>query len=132
MKQINKCRALSLAILTVIMPDCESSDEILGITIVPMLTSEITSSEKHSLYGLTDKELKAIQFAQLNWSNLTADMAKGQGENLSTIADFLSIPDTKKAAFYAAAKNKFTQFIPASDTTAEQLVVKLKTESAKL
>lgn len=132
MKQINKYRTLSLAILTIIMQDCKSSDEILGISIVPMLTSEITSSEKHSLYGLTDQELKAIQFARLNWSNLTADMAKGQGENLSAIADLLGIQDTKKTAFYAVSKNKFSQFIPASDTTAEQLVLKLKTESAKL
>jgi hypothetical protein len=132
MKQINKYRAWSLAILLVIIADCESSDDMMGISVVPVITSEVTSSEKHSLYGFTHKELKAIQFAQLNWSNLTADMARGQGENLTAIADLLSIHGTKKVAFYAVVKNKFSQFIPTADNTAEQLVLKLKIESAKL
>jgi hypothetical protein len=132
MKQRNKYRALVLTILTVIMTECKSSDEILGITIVPMLTSEITTGDKHSLYGFTDKEWQAVQFAQQNWANLTADMAKGQGENLTTIAALLNIRDTKRAAFYAMTKNKFTHLIPTPGTTAEQLVLELKTESAKL
>lgn len=132
MQPINKYRTLSLTILLVIMTDCKSSDDMIGISVLPLITSEVTSSEKHSLYGFTDKDLKAIQFAQLNWSNLTADMARGQGENLTALADLLSIHCAKKIAFYAMVKHKFSQFIPTADNTAEQLVLKLKMESAKL
>jgi len=131
MKKINKYNALVMVVFTIGV-DYASADDILDISIVPIITSEVTSSDKHSLYGFTDKELKAIQFVQLNWSNLTADMANGQGENLAAIADFLQVKPTHKPAFYTMSKVKFNLLLPSSKTTPEQLIESLKLEIRKL
>jgi len=131
MKKINKYNALVMVVFT-IRVNCASADDILAISVVPVITSEVTSSDKHSLYGFTDKELKAVQFVQLNWSNLTADMAKGQGENLAAIADFLQVKPAQKPVFYTLSKVKFSLLLPSSKTTPEQLIKNFKLEVGKL
>lgn len=78
------------------------------------------------------KTQQAIEFAKINWMQLSSNMANGQGEHLSAMADLLGVQAVKKPAFYQMAKFKFNQLFPSTDTTPEQLVSRLKVEVAKL
>lgn len=132
MKPISKRCVFGMALLTLFATNCESSGghgrNPFEFTVAPttFFPSEVTSHHggRH--------RYAALQFAQTNWSNLTADMAKGQGQYLVTMANLLEVPVAKKPAFYAMTKNKFPLLIPSSETTPTQLLSKLKTETAKL
>jgi hypothetical protein len=75
---------------------------------------------------------QAIEFAKINWMQLSSNMANGDGEHLSTMADLLGVEATQKTAFYSMTKAKFNQLFPSTEVTAEQLVQSLKTEIEKL
>lgn len=141
MKLINKWRVLGMVILTMLMTDSNAamgSGGIIGmdftyVTSYPTSYTSILSKESNAQRSdIHIPNKNVVEFAQLNWSNLTSDMAKGQGLYLSNIADLLEIPVAKRTAFYAMTKNKFTQLIPSPNTTPEQLVINLRIESAKL
>lgn len=130
MKSLNKLCLFSMATLTVFANTCESSGGFPVMTTNPSHAS-FFPSEVSSRHG-GHHHYAALEFAQINWSNLTADMAKGQGQYLVTMANLLEVPTAKKPAFYAMTKTKFPQLISSPATTPNQLVAKLKTETAKL
>jgi uncharacterized protein YceK len=93
-------------------------------------SSRISSSNDSSHASL--KTQQAIEFAKVNWMQLSSNMANGQGEYLSVIADLLGVNPAQKQAFYNLSKSKFSQFFPSTETTPEQLVNRLKTEASHL
>ncbi len=78
--------------------------------------------------GMAQNISKAEQFAQTHWSNLTSDMARGDGEYLDILATLLAVQSTQKATFFAMTKTQFSQLIPSIDTTPAQLISHLKVE----
>ncbi len=75
---------------------------------------------------------QAIDFAKVNWMQLSANMANGEGEHLRTLADLMGVHSAQKSAFYSMTKAKFNQLLPSTQTTAEQLVKNLQAEVSKL
>lgn len=90
-----------------------------------------TNVSKSSSYAKNDTE-QAVQFAKLNWMNLSANMAKGQGEHLAAFATLLKVDAAKRPAFYQMTQQKFTALLGSTETTPEQLVQNLQVEIAKL
>jgi len=78
------------------------------------------------------KSQQAIDFAKINWMQLSANMAKGNGEHLQTLADLLGVQAAEKPAFYQMTKTKFSQLFSSTETTPEQLVHRLKIQVSQL
>ncbi len=75
---------------------------------------------------------QAIEFANVNWMNLSANMSKGEGEHLAAIADLLAVTAVQKPAFYQMTQEKFVTLFNHGKTSAPQLVKQLQVEMAKL
>ena len=57
--------------------------------------------------GLLLPEHKAIAFATYNEANLEQDLARGQGEYVTSLATLLGVPSDQQSAFHAKAQGSF-------------------------
>ena len=57
--------------------------------------------------GLLLPEHKAIAFAKYNEANLEQDLARGQGEYVTSVAALLGVPSDQQSAFHAKAQRAF-------------------------
>ena len=57
--------------------------------------------------GLLRPEHKAIAFATYNEANLEQDLARGQGEYVTSLAALLGVPSDQQSAFHAKAQGAF-------------------------
>ncbi|NOQ34286.1 MAG: DUF3015 domain-containing protein [Methylococcaceae bacterium] len=90
-----------------------------------------TNASKDSPSAKNNTE-QAIEFAKVNWMQLSSNMSKGQGEHLAAIASLLSVKEAKKPAFYTMTQDKFSSLFKSTETTAEQLVSSLQLEIINL
>ena len=74
-------------------------------------TSNITGTTSgHAWWnedGLLLPEHKAIAFATYNGANLEQDLARGQGEYVTSLATLLGVPSDQHSAFQANAQGAF-------------------------
>jgi uncharacterized protein YceK len=94
-------------------------------------SSEVSTNASKSTPE-TAKLKQAVDFAAINWMQLSENMASGEGEHLSAMADLLGVKPTQKPAFYRMTKAKFSVLFPTTETTPEQLVNSLTAEIKKL
>jgi len=59
--------------------------------------------------GLLNPEHKAIAFVTMNQTNLEQDMAKGEGEYLSSLSALLGVPAREHPAYGAAVQTRYEQ-----------------------
>ncbi|MEO8339272.1 MAG: DUF3015 family protein [Nitrospirota bacterium] len=57
--------------------------------------------------GLLLPEHKAIAFATYNEGNLEQDLARGQGEYVTSLATLLGVPSDQQSAFHTKAQGAF-------------------------
>jgi hypothetical protein len=57
--------------------------------------------------GLLLPEHKAIAFAKYNEANLEQDLARGQGEYVTSLAALLGVPSDQQSALHAKAQGAF-------------------------
>ncbi len=76
-------------------------------------TSNITGTTSGRTWwnedGLLNPEHKAIAFATYNEANLEQDLARGQGEYLTSMGTLLGVATEAQPAFQAAARDRFAQ-----------------------
>ena len=74
-------------------------------------TSNITGTTSgHAWWnedGLLLPEHKAIAFATYNEANLAQDLARGQGEYVTSLATLLGVPSDQQSSFQANAQGAF-------------------------
>jgi hypothetical protein len=58
--------------------------------------------------GKIMSEHKTTMFAQLNFENLSQEMAQGQGEHLASLATLMGVPTEQQPAFFAMTQNQYT------------------------
>lgn len=66
---------------------------------------------------------RAYEFAQYNWQDLSQDMARGQGEHLSSLAALLNVRTDQLPAFFELAQEKYRE--SAGTEPPEQVVASL-------
>lgn len=93
-------------------------------------STRVSSSNDSGSASLKNQQL--IDFAKINWMQLTSNMAQGDGEHLHTLADLLGVKAAEKPVFYQMTKTKFSQLFSSTETTPEQLVHRLKIEVNQL
>ncbi|WP_447975032.1 DUF3015 family protein [Nitrospira sp. Kam-Ns4a] len=67
-------------------------------------------------------EHKANVFASLNFESLAADMARGGGEHLASLADLLGVPAERRPAFFALAQERYAHLTAAGQTSAAAMI----------
>ena len=59
----------------------------------------------------------ATMFANLNFDNLSQEMAQGGGEHLASLATLLGVPAEQQPAFFALTQEKYTTLVQSGETT---------------
>jgi hypothetical protein len=74
-------------------------------------TSNVTGSTSGRTWftedGILHPEHKLIAFTALNQMNVEQDLARGQGEYVTSLGTLLGVPDDQQAAFRAKAQGAF-------------------------
>ena len=74
-------------------------------------TSNVTGSTSGRTWftedGILHPEHKLIAFTALNQMNVEQDLARGQGEYVTSLGTLLGVPDDQQAAFRAKAQGEF-------------------------
>ena len=60
-------------------------------------------------------EEKATTFAQINFDNLSQEMAQGQGEHLASLATLLGVPAEQQPEFFAMTQERYRALIQSGD-----------------
>ena len=87
-------------------------------TIIPFQAFGITSQTmgcKNS--GKFWVEYKTNMFAQLNFENLSQEMAQGQGEHLASLATLMGVPTENQAEFFAMTQERYTTLVKAGEAS---------------
>jgi len=61
--------------------------------------------------GKVMAEHKTIMFAQLNFENLSQEMAQGQGEHLASLATLMGVPSEQQGASFAMTQERYTSLV---------------------
>ncbi|MCK5925842.1 MAG: DUF3015 family protein [Methylococcales bacterium] len=75
---------------------------------------------------------QAIEFAKINWMNLSANMSQGKGAHLVAIADLLEVKKNQRLVFYQMTQQKFTHLFNKGQATPTELIAQLQQEIKKL
>ncbi len=59
----------------------------------------------------------ATMFANLNFDNLSQEMAQGGGEHLASLATLLGVPAEQQPAFFSMTQEKYAALIQSGETT---------------
>jgi hypothetical protein len=67
-------------------------------------------------------EQKTSVFAQLNFENLSQEMAQGQGEHLASLATLMGVQAEHQAAFFAMTQERYTSLVKAGEVSPVAMV----------
>ncbi len=88
-------------------------------------TSSTSPEEWINGDGVIEERHKARLFAAVAFENLEQDIARGQGEYLTSLAVLLHVPAGEREAFHARAQRTYPLLIGADQQTAEHLLAVL-------
>ena len=72
--------------------------------------------------GKVMAEHKTTLFAQLNFENLSQEMAQGQGEHLASLATLMGVPAEHQAEFFAMTQDQYTSLVKAGEASPVAMV----------
>ena len=72
--------------------------------------------------GKVMAEHKTTVFAQLNFENLSQEMAQGQGEHLASLATLMGVPAEQHAAFFVMTQERYTSLIKTGEASPVAMV----------
>jgi hypothetical protein len=102
-----------------------------------MTTNEVTGSQSFGITTGTSNckaesfvmREKAIQyFAEVNKTDLSREMAQGQGEKLATLASLYGCKGSAKNDFSKMTQSSFGKILPTNDTATSEMVRNLNRE----
>lgn len=65
---------------------------------------------------------KTVMFAELNFDNLSQEMAQGHGEHLTSLATLMGVPAEQQPEFFAMTQERYTSLVKAGDTSPVAMV----------
>jgi len=72
--------------------------------------------------GKVMSENKATMFAEMNFENLSQEMAQGQGEHLASMATLMGVPADQQAEFFAMTQERYTSLVKAGEASPVAMV----------
>jgi len=88
-------------------------------------TSSTSPGEWVTADGLIQESQKARLFAAVAFENLEQDMARGNGEYLSSLVTLMNIPSEDQDAFRVRAQTAYPLLLASDERTAEGLLATL-------
>lgn len=70
-------------------------------------------------------------FANLNFDNLSQEMAQGGGEHLASLATLMGVPAEQQPAFFAMTQEKYTTLVQSGETTPAAMLKALQAAMAE-
>ena len=67
-------------------------------------------------------EQKTTLFAELNFENLSQEMAQGQGEHLASLATLMGVPAEHQAEFFAMTQERYTSLVKTGEASPVAMV----------
>ena len=67
-------------------------------------------------------EQKTTLFAELNFENLSQEMAQGQGEHLASLATLMGVPDEHQVEFFAMTQERYTSLVKTGEASPVAMV----------
>lgn len=80
--------------------------------------------------GKVMAEHKTTMFAELNFENLSQEMAQGQGEHLASLAALMGVPAQHQGEFFAMAQEHYTTLVKAGEASPVAMVKALNATMA--
>lgn len=80
--------------------------------------------------GVVMGQHKVNTFASINFDNLAQEMARGEGEHLTSLAELMGIPAEQQPAFFAMAQERYVALIEAGEESPVALVKALNDATA--
>jgi len=80
--------------------------------------------------GKVFAEYKVPMFAEINFENLSQEMAQGRGEHLASLATLMGVPAEHQAAFFALTQEKYTTLIQSGETAPVAMIKALNAAMA--
>jgi hypothetical protein len=103
---------ICMTALLTILPGCTLKGTIKQTTDT---TSNVTGTTSGRTWftedGILHPEHKLTAFAALNQTNMEQDLARGQGEYVTSLATLLGVPHDQQPAFHAKAQGMFDVLI---------------------
>jgi hypothetical protein len=78
--------------------------------------------------GLVKLEKEREEFVKSNYSTLVKEMAKGEGENLDTLASLYGCSQNSHADFGTLTQENFSDIVKSESTTSQEMLSSLKSE----
>src|SRR5213592_2694008 len=75
-------------------------------------------------------EQKATMFAEINFENLSQEMAQVQGEHLASLATLMGVPVDQQPAFFALTQEQYTSLIQSGETAPVAMIKALNAAMA--
>ncbi len=72
--------------------------------------------------GKIMSDSKTVMFAELNFENLSQEMAQGHGEHLASMATLMGVPAEHQAEFFAMTQERYTSFVKAGEASPVAMV----------
>ena len=98
---------------------------------VMMATTNVTFSNTFGISSGTSgctndgqimAEQKTTLFAELNFENLSQEMAQGQGEHLASLATLMGVPDEHQAEFFAMTQERYASLAKTGEVSPVAMV----------
>lgn len=80
--------------------------------------------------GLLRADQKVNAFVSLNFENVKLDMARGQGEYLTSLSELMEVPQNRRASFFAHAQSQYG-FVNEKQSTPQEVIALLTAPAAK-
>ena len=80
--------------------------------------------------GKVAKNVQAEVYAEINYRELSQEMAQGSGEYLNTFAAVLGVSETHRPEFFQLVKERYEVLFPSADTGSVQMLENLMQELA--
>lgn len=65
---------------------------------------------------------KTVMFAEMNFENLSQEMAQGHGEHLASMATLMGVPADHQAEFFALTQERYTSLVKAGEASPVAMV----------
>jgi hypothetical protein len=111
-----------IAVFSLALSSCSVTE-----TINKVLSST-TPGDWYTEDGLPKAEYKVKMFVAINLENLKADLARGQGEYLTSLSMLLNVPPQHKAQFFALAQRQYPALAQQDKTVTGEMLIALSHE----
>lgn len=80
--------------------------------------------------GLLKADQKVNAFVALNFENVKLDMARGQGEYLTSLSELMEVPQDRRTSFFAHAQSQYA-FVNEKQSSPQEVIALLTAPATK-